>query len=320
MPAIATTVPGKIILVGEHAVVYGRPAIAVPVMQVQARAAITANPRAKPGTIRIQSANIGLETILDELSEEHPIRKTITSVADALHVDHIPACTIRLISTIPVASGLGSGAAIAVALIRSLSAFLGHPFSDDQVNALAFEIEKIHHLTPSGLDNTVITYAKPVYFIKDQPLETFQVGKPFLIAIGDTRISSPTALAVAEVHRSWKADKAFYERVFDSIGGIVIKARQAIESGDIELLGLLMNENHEWLRRINVSSPDLDHLVSVARMAGALGAKLSGGGRGGNMIALVTPENAERVAQALRTEGVMRTILTKIDSTRPLFE
>ncbi len=100
----------------------------------------------------------------------------------------------------------------------------------------------------------------------------------------------------------------------------MIKARQAIESGDIELLGLLMNENHEWLRRINVSSPDLDHLVSVARMAGALGAKLSGGGRGGNMIALVTPENAERVAQALRTEGVMRTILTKIDSTRPLFE
>jgi mevalonate kinase len=316
MPAISASAPGKIVLFGEHAVVYGRPAIAVPVTQVQARVVVTANPRARPGFMRIQSANIGLETTFDELSEEHPIRKAISSVMQVLDVDHIPACTVRLTSTIPVASGLGSGAAVAVALIRALSAFCGHPLPDDQVNALAFEVEKIHHLTPSGIDNTVITYAKPVYFVKGQDVETFHVTKPFLIVIGDTHIASPTALTVADVRRGWEADNAYYERAFDAIGKIVVEARQAIERGTPEDIGQLMNENHDWLRRINISSPELDHLATVARMAGALGAKLSGGGRGGNMIALVTPETAERVTQSLRTGGAMHTILTRVEPSK----
>jgi len=292
--------------------VYGRPALAVPVTQVQARVSITANPRSKPGTVRIQSPNIGLEAMLDELSEQHPIRVAIIGVMNALEIDHIPACTLRLTSTIPVASGLGSGAACAVAITRGMATFLGHPLPDEKVNALAFEVEKIHHGIPSGIDNTVITYAKPVYYIKGQPIETLRVAMPFSLVIGDTRVSSPTSIAVGDVNKSWKADKPFYESAFDAMGEIAKQARLAIEGGKPRDLGPLMNENQEWLQRINVSSPELEALITAARQAGALGAKLSGGGRGGNMIALVTPDTASRVISALKTAGAIHILLTEV--------
>jgi mevalonate kinase len=164
---------------------------------------------------------------------------------------------------------------------------------------MAYEIEKIHHGTPSGIDNTVITYAKPVFFIKGQPMKLFKAGKPFTIVIGDTRIRALTKEAVGDVRKLWEADKARWEKVFDEIGEIARKARQRIKDGEWEALGELMNHNHQYLQELSVSSPELDQMVEAARKAGALGAKLSGGGRGGNMIALVKPERAEFVAKAL---------------------
>ena len=219
---------------------------------------------------------------------------------------------IEISSTIPVASGLGSGAAVSVALIRALSSHLGHPITNEQVNALAYEIEKIHHGTPSGIDNTVITYAKPVFFVKGQSIETFQVGKPFTIVIGNTGISAPTKEAVGDVRALWEADKARWEKVFDKIGEIVKKAKEKTESGKWEELGDLMNANHSLLQEMTVSSPELDRLINAARKAGALGAKLSGGGRGGNMIALVQPEIVESVSGSLKDAGAKNTIITTI--------
>ncbi len=179
MPAISAAAPGKVILFGEHAVVYGRPAIAVPVMQVKARAVVTANPRGAPGEVRVQAPGIGLESTLQELDPAQPLAAAILGAASALKVKRLPACTIKITSTIPVAAGMGSGAAVSVAIMRALSAFLGHPLPDESVSRLAFEVEKIHHGTPSGIDNAVITYARPVYFVKGKPVETLQVGRPF---------------------------------------------------------------------------------------------------------------------------------------------
>jgi len=184
--------------------------------------------------------------------------------------------------------------------------------SDEQVSALAFEVEKLHHGTPSGIDNTVITYARPVYFVRSQPIETLRVAQPFTIIIGDTGISSPTAIAVGDVRHAWQQAPAHYEALFDAAGQIARQARQAIESGYPEDLGALMDSNHTLLQQLGVSSPELDHLVAVARDAGALGAKLSGGGRGGNMIALVQPADATIVAEALSNAGAVRIIATKI--------
>jgi mevalonate kinase len=312
MPAISASAPGKVILFGEHAVVYGFPAIAVPVSQVRARAMITANPGARPGQVQIDAPGIDLSARLDELSDDHPIAVAVRGVQSELGLDHIPACSLRISSQIPVASGLGSSAAVTVAILRALSTFIGYPLENQRVSELAFEVEKLHHGTPSGIDNSVITFEKPVFFTKGETLRTFRVANPFTILIGDTGLSSPTRDTVGDVRKAWEKDPYTSERLFEAIGRIARAARQAIESGHTEALGPLMDENHASLQELGVSSVELDRLVSAARSAGALGAKLSGGGRGGNMIALVTLEIAPRVAQALREAGAVRTLSTEI--------
>lgn len=301
--------PGKIILFGEHAVVYGRPALAVPVTQLQARVTVSENSR---GGIWIEAPNINLSSDLALLPPEHPLAAVVLSVFSSLNIAQPPACTIYIQSTIPVASGLGSGTAVSVAILRALSAYLNHPFPDEQVNKLAFEAEKLHHGIPSGIDNTVITFAKPVYFIKGHPVKTFHVGAPFTIVIGDTGIPAPTKDSVRIVRKLWESDKARWEKVFDRVGEVVWNARQAIERGDTVDLGNLMSANQVLLQKLTVSCPELDRLVEAARRSGAYGAKLSGGGRGGNMIALVKKESAPAIAEALKSAGARRTTITRI--------
>jgi len=312
MPAFASTAPGKIILLGEHAVVYGRPAVAVPVFQVQTKAAVMANPVGFPGEVIIDAPNIGLKSSLSQLPTDHPLSVAIVGVFQTLGVERPPACTIRITSTIPVASGLGSGAAATVALARALSAFLGKPLPDEMVNEVAFQVEKLHHGTPSGIDNTVVTYARPVYFVKDQPIQPFHVSVPFNLVIGDTGIPSPTAKAVGDVRMAWEKEPSKLEAWFDAIGERVDQARQFIEQGQPEAIGPLMDENHNLLQKLEVSSPELDHLVEAARAAGALGAKLAGGGRGGNMIALVSQDVSENVQIALFEAGAARVFTTRV--------
>jgi len=305
----SASAPGKIILFGEHAVIYGRPALAVPVTQVQADVEVRDASRAG---VRLEAPAIRLKAELKKLPPDHPLAAVIHNLSAALGVAALPALDIKINSTIPVASGLGSGAAVSVALIRALSAHLGHPLPDEEVNKLAFEIEKLHHGTPSGIDNTVVTYAEPVYFVKGRPVERLRVGAPFTIVIADTGLPAPTKKSVSDVRKLWEADKAGWEKVFDRIGEIAREARAAIEGGNIAALGPLMDENHFWLRELTVSSPEMDHLVAAAWSAGAEGAKLSGGGRGGNMIALARPEMAESMAAFMKEKGAKRTIVTEI--------
>jgi mevalonate kinase len=313
MTAITVSVPGKIILFGEHAVVYGRPAIAVPVFQVQARALVKAEPHGQAGCIRVQAPDIHLDAWLADLPEEDPLRSAVRGTLEQLKISRPPACTLQISSTIPVASGLGSGAAVSIAIIRALSTFLGQPLDDERVCSLAFEVEKIHHGTPSGIDNTVIAYAMPIYFVRGQPIERFHIGRPLTLVIGDTGIPSPTARAVGDLRAAWLDNPSLYEAMFEAAGEIAIAARQEMQepTGD-KTLGSLMNENHSVLAAMGVSSPRLDSLVLAARRAGALGAKLSGSGRGGNMIALVSEESVAPIATALMEAGAVWTMVTKV--------
>ena len=304
-----SSAPGKIILFGEHAVVYGRPALAVPVTQVHADVEVLDADR--PG-IWIDAPDINLHAELNTLPSDHPIASVIHNFLFVSRISPFPNINIKITSTIPVASGLGSGAAVTVALTRALSSHLKYLMNDEEVNAFTYEIEKLHHGTPSGIDNTVVTYAKPVYFIKGQPIETFKVGQPFTIVIGNTGISAPTKESVGDVRKLWEADKAKWETVFDEVCEIAKQARDSIESGEWKLIGELMNQNHRLLQQMTVSSPELDTLVSAAIKAGTLGAKMSGGGRGGNMIALVELEQAETVATSLMDAGAKSTIITQI--------
>jgi mevalonate kinase len=301
--------PGKIILFGEHAVVYGRPALAVPVTQVHADVEVV---EAERRGIWIDAPAVDLHAELNTLPSDHPIASVIHNFLFLWRVSPFPDLEVRVSSTIPVASGLGSGAAVTVAMTRALASYFNHPVTDAEVNAFAYEIEKLHHGTPSGIDNAVVTYASPVYFIKGNPIETFRVGSPFTIVIGDTGIRAPTKESVGDVRKLWEADRPRWEKIFDQVGGIAQTAREMIKKGDTRQLGLLMDKNHALLQELTVSSPELDGLVSAARWAGALGAKMSGGGRGGNMIALVTPDMAERISKSLQQAGARNTIITQV--------
>jgi mevalonate kinase len=312
MPDFTATAPGKIILFGEHAVVYGRPAIAVPVTQVRVRATVQAAPRQAPGSLHIQAPEVGLDAELSEMEPRNPIATVVSLLLEKLNIERLPAAKLKISSTIPVAAGLGSGAAVSIAVLRALGAFLGRPMDDQVVSELAYEVEKLHHGTPFGIDNTVITYARPVYFVRGKAIQTMKVGRPFTMVIGDTGIASPTSAAVGDVRQAWQKNKKLYEDYFEAIGSLVDSAHQMIEIGLLEPLGPLMDANHGLLRKIGVSCEELDCLVKAAREAGAWGAKLSGGGRGGNMIAIATAEKAPMVAKALEKAGAVRTIITQV--------
>ncbi|MCP4360090.1 MAG: mevalonate kinase [Chloroflexi bacterium] len=305
------TAPGKIILFGEHAVVYGRPAIAAPVSQLRATAVV--KPANQPG-IRLIAPDLNQDMMLTEAEPEDPIAAVIKQLQTAINLPHLPDLIITVSSAIPIASGLGSGAAITAAVIRALANYLGlgHLATDEWVSAQTYEIEKIHHGTPSGIDNTVVAYERPVFFVRQQPhnrIETFSVAQALHLLVGDTGLSSSTKLVVGDVRRQWEADCPKFEAIFDGCGRIATAARLAIEEGNLTAVGRLMNENHTLLQQMSVSSPELDGLVTAANKAGALGAKLSGAGRGGNMIALVTSESKAAVQSALQTAAA-KTILS----------
>ncbi|MCJ7715479.1 MAG: mevalonate kinase [Anaerolineales bacterium] len=249
-----------------------------------------------------------------DLDSDHPLRAAVFAVLGEKELSEIPACKILISSTIPPASGLGSGAAVSAAIIRALSAFLGQRLSDEQVSMLTFQVEKIHHGTPSGIDNTVITYQKPIYYQKGNPFQFLSIAKPFFILIADSGIPGQTLEAVQRVRQNWMNDPERYDSIFMSIGEISKKGKEFINTGSVGELGLLMDENHKLLQDLDVSLPELDRLVDAARDAGALGAKISGGGLGGNIIALVN-EGADQVAEALISTGAVNTIISPIPAT-----
>ena len=306
--------PGKVILFGEHAVVYGRPAIAVPVTQVRACAVVESAPSGQG--LWIRALDLGIEHRLGgAIAVDHPaypLEATVRNSLRRLGMEAVPDLTLTVSSTVPMARGLGSGAALAAAVVRALSQHFGCQLTAVEVSELVYQTEVIYHGTPSGIDNTVIAYEQPVYFVKGQLIEVLDVGRPFWLAIGDTGIASPTRIAVGDVRQGWQQDPVRYEALFDGIGAIARRARQALVQGEIDTLGPLMNENQELLEALGVSSPELEALIRAARQAGALGAKLCGAGRGGNMIALVEAARTQAIATALRRAAAEGVIVSKV--------
>ncbi len=302
------TAPGKVILFGEHAVVYGRSALAAPVVQLRARATVEETGRADVALI---APDLNRSALLSKVHAHNPLAAVVRVVEQYCNCSLSDGYSLSVTSAIPIASGLGSGAAISVAVIRALAQYMGREdaISREEVSRLAYEVERLHHGTPSGVDNTVIAFEQPVYFVRREPeplIETFATARPLRLVIGDTGIRSATKDVVGDVRRQWSADADRFETIFDACGRIAVAGREALAAGDLPTVGALMNENHKWLVRMTVSSDALDHLVAAACGAGALGAKLSGAGRGGNMIALVTAETEAIVAEQLLAAGAAR--------------
>ena len=312
-PVTVAYAPGKVILVGEHAVVYGRPAVALPVNQVRAEATVES---AKEGQgIIIKAADLGQTLVLGRGEPPGSLRAlqvTVEGVLQYLGLNREQDLTVTVRSTIPIARGLGSGAAVSTAVTRAVAHHFSRELTPAEVSRLVYEVERIHHGTPSGIDNTVIAYERPVYFVTGDEPETLAVRRPLNLLVADTGLASPTKEVVDSVRQAWQRSRGRYEDLFDRVGAIAVEVRQAIEAGDLGQVGRMMDENHSLLQGMGVSSPRLDALVAAARREGALGAKLSGAGRGGNAIALASLQTRDRVKRALISEGAQRVIQTKI--------
>jgi len=304
--------PGKVILFGEHAVVYGRPALAVPVTDVQAVATVDAG-RSEPG-VTVHAHDIGRTIDVGQAEADEPLSLTVRNTLSALglRLDEVQLA-VHVRSSIPIASGMGSGAAVATAVVRALGKHLDHPFNADTVSSLVYETEQVYHGTPSGIDNTVVAFEQPVYFRRGEPIAILEVGQPFWVAIADSGAPSLTRQTVADVRSARQRCPEAYERLFDEIGALVDTARAAIEGGEVGALGPLMNQNQALLRQLGVSSPALEGLIEAARKGGALGAKLSGGGVGGNVVAAVNEESADRVRGHLMDAGAVHVIVTRVE-------
>ncbi|MFQ5942177.1 MAG: mevalonate kinase [Anaerolineales bacterium] len=299
--------PGKVILLGEHAAVYGRPALAAPVQAVRADAEVLP---LDTDRIRIEAPDIGMEAYLDELPDSQPL-----AMAIRLSIKESQASggfQVSIASDIPPASGLGSSAAVSVAIIRAVSKHFEHEIAADRVAQLAFEIEKLHHGDPSGIDNTVVAFEIPVLFTKGEEPRPLGVTGRFQFLIADTGEPSPTKDLVTMLRGRWSGDSEFVDALFDSIGELTEQAAASIGRGEKSNLGPLMNHCQTLLETLGVSGPSLEKLILAARNAGALGAKLSGAGGGGIMIALVDDESLESVEAALREAGAVRTIGTEL--------
>lgn len=300
---LAGTMPtghGKIILLGEHAVVYGSHAIAAPVpLAMQAKVSDS-----RKDGVHLLIPRWGVEEQLYKgVEHKFSIFQSLDLILDELNL-HGQDMQIEVFPHIPRAMGLGGSAALAVAIIRALSENFKLNLSDDYIAELSYKSENIVHGTASGIDNTLATYGSFIKFRKGNPpeMQNMTVKEPIRIVIGLTWIESLTAKMVSRVRKAWEGNKKLYNRIFQDIDSLVLQAEEAIREGDLVQLGELMNINQGYLNALQVSGREIEELVDIARNNGALGAKLTGGGGGGAIIALC-PEHSEKVANAIRGAG-----------------
>ncbi|HNP34473.1 MAG TPA: hydroxymethylglutaryl-CoA reductase, degradative [Woeseiaceae bacterium] len=295
-PAGGETAAGKIILLGEHAVVYGRHALAVPIPNA-VRASVVRDGRC---SIAIPAWNVQ-ETLGDE--QGSGLATAVKLIAKALDIRE-KDFSIHIDTHLPRAMGLGSSAAMAVAIARALANAYDLCCGDARINEIAFECEKLAHGTPSGVDNTLACYAQPILYRRDKTTEikTLELPEapPLVVAYGLG--AGQTRQQVAAVRSRKDRSSSAYERLFSEMDSLCLAGTEALMAGDYRQLGSCMNICHGLLNAIEVSTPELEQMVAVARQAGAVGAKLTGAGGGGSIVALC-PGKVGIVAAALRDAG-----------------
>jgi mevalonate kinase len=292
--------PGKFIIVGEHFVVHGVPAIAAPVTGVRTRVTVEASPQN-----RISVPVEGQGALLAEQVFDAALRQSSTLDGPV---------SVSVDSTVPVGFGLGSSAAYSVALVGALAEYTGETLTLDEIRMRAHSLEKIIHGQPSGIDDTVISYRSPVQFCRGE-LKPLHIGGDFHFVLASCDYPGVTKDAVAAVAAQAKATPSAFDSLVAEAKAVTNSSVLALESGDKDRLGRQMNKAHELLSEVRVSTPELDALVLAARTSGALGAKLTGGGYGGFMVALAPSAAHQDISDALRSAGAHHVLHTTINAT-----
>jgi len=296
----ATRAFGKLILFGEHFVVYKVPAL------VGAVSACT------DCVVTFPEEGTGLEIVDDRpaVPGYKDEKRAEGEEAVGLVMKHFDIDTAKRAvrcefgGDLCAVSGIGASAAQAVALARALGQALPKEMTLEEINAAGYEGEKGYHGTPSGIDNTAATYGGLLRFQRTDGAPIFTMKKltsPVRIVYASTGITASTSKVVADVRAKKEADEAWFAALLERYTKLVAEGEAALDACDWPALGKLLNDNHTLCQELTVSCKELDALVEAARGAGALGAKMSGTGRGGLMLALTpTVESQAKVEAALK--------------------
>ena len=303
---------GKAIVFNEHFVVYNIPAI---VSAIGKYTLAKVEPINNYGWKLNDNRKATPKYKEDKIDQQ---KDSINRIVKKMDVDLSKGVEITLEGNLYCASGIGASAASCVAIARALSEHFELDLSDEEINEIAYEGEKGYHGTPSGIDNTASTFGGLIWFEKSENnvMDKIELHNPVEIVMGNTGKVADTTKAVAGVRERKEKNPDKYKPIFDRAENIAYLAKDAFQDEDYKELGKLMNENHKLLQQIEVSSRELDFMVKLARNSGALGAKLTGGGLGGNMIALTPGRDLQdEVATAIEKEG-FQTLKTVIGVRR----
>ena len=304
---IVASAPVKVILFGEHAVVYGYPSIAAALnlyVHVKLRKITSSD------YLVVKSNSYKLEWKADSTPPPPflPLNRIIDIIEEKCDFSvRNKGIYVEISSDVPPACGLGTSAACSVAFTSALLTYLGLDIEKSLINTYAYEAEKISHGTPSGIDNTISTYGGLILYTKnkDPPFESLENIPDINIILVDSGIPRNTKRAVMLVANLLKK-YGVIRNILEIIGNLTEMAWTELKKGkdaDIRLLGEYMNINHGLLSAIGVSSQMLEDIVYTLRKSGAYGSKITGAGLGGFVVGIVDNNNLHNLKRSLRKKG-----------------
>jgi mevalonate kinase len=294
---------GKVILLGEHSVVYGRPAIAAG-LDRGCRAQVESVAGKSQDTLAVEPWGVRVMAEQAEQDHDRELLRRAFAVVCAQYPEPRERVSVRATMEIPGGAGLGGSAALSVAVLRALDQRFAHEQSADALVEASLAWERVFHGNPSGIDSAMAVRGGLSLYVRGQPLTAIRAGKPLVLIVANSGEHGSTKTMVESVARQHARDPAKAERIFDAIASVVNNGKSALEAGEHARLGQLMDLNQTLLNTLMLSTTRLEAMCHLARDAGALGAKLTGGGGGGCMIALAEDRaRAQPVADALTTAG-----------------
>lgn len=301
---------GKVILFGEHFVVYFLPAIASAIGE---KTIAEIEKSDKYELIDNRPATEGYKA-----KKQGEMERSMKLILDFMKIDvKKNPVKITLSGNLFCTSGIGASAAMATSIARAFSEYFSLGLDDEQINRISYEGEKGSAANPSGIDNTCATFGGLIWFEKnlkggENKIEFIKTSGPMNIVLGSTGITQVTSEVVADVKKAKEADPEKYGRIFRDYQKIVSEVKKAIEEHDIRKIGELMDRNHSLIREMTLSCKEAEEIIETAKENGAIGGKITGTGRGGYTI-LLTPDKEvqDKVARAIESKGY-RTMKTTI--------
>lgn len=295
---------GKIILIGEHAVTFGQPAIAIPFTSGKVKVLIESLEKGNYSAIQSDVYDGPLYDAPDHL------KSLITHFVESKRVEE--PLLIKIQANLPPSRGLGSSAAVAVAFIRASYDYLELPLSDKELLENADWAERIAHGKPSGIDTKTIVTNQPVWYQKGEVEILKSLDLDGYMVVIDTGVKGSTKQAVEDVHRLCDNDES-YMNVIEHIGALVYLASDAINHHSFDQLANIFNQCQNDLRTLTVSHDKIETLLEIGRQHGAVAGKLTGGGRGGSMLILTKEEvTAKTIVAAAEKDGAQHTWIEKL--------